>query len=175
MLQRSHWPYFSRTLPLACESWILPLKCPEWVGQGPVLPLVPMECLEQIVKVYLGSRKSWFKHSSRDHSDVIYKPSFQAESEGMDLLPSPVSPALWLPLSLPFCLSTTQEHPGISDVSLPAGSPESVFSGHREVLGRGAKGSPLLTKGQERFLVMGLVGQGGTVRSHWVDRHGPAP
>ena len=35
----------------------------------------------------------------------------------------------------------------------------------REVLGRGAKGSPLLTKGQERFLVMGLVGQGGAERS----------
>lgn len=73
MLQSHAHCTFSRTPPYSCE-----LEGPH-PGSGrerEVLapPPGPMECLEQIIKVYLGSRMSRFKHSPRGHSDVIYRP-----------------------------------------------------------------------------------------------------
>ena len=131
---------------------------------------MPVECLEQKVKVYLESRKSWFKHSTRDHSGVYrpclitQPPSWEGGEWTCCLLQFPLLSDFLTPChhSLPSHLLSTQQHRApVSDVSLTAGSPESIFSGQREVLGSGPGGSPLVAEDQERFLVLGLAGQEG--------------
>lgn len=144
-----------------------PVKYPEGEEQVPVPPPGPTECLEHTVKVYLGSRTSWFRHRTTGHSDVIYRPCLMTRPPGWEgghglAAISDFSCSLIFshPVTIPhlptfFC---SQEHP--VPLYLMCHSQLGAWREWSQDRGRGL-GAEQRPEAQERFLVLGLAPQGG--------------